>query len=228
MGWGWTAVGGRPCGTGRVPGMSCTGQSPLALWLGARGPEAGQLAAASSRSPAFRSVGLDGAQTSGVKGRLPQGGTRWGLPHAAGTPSRGRCVWVPQGEGSLQSLRTQSPWVRELGRTLFLTAPGCQGVRGQVCGGVSWIGAPHGPGRWADLVTQGQVSPWLLQPKTGVRMRGQPSTGRTPRCGGGGAQSVSLTPVGCVHGSSIHGILQARELEWVSLPSTTNVAATVK
>ena len=120
-------VGGRPCGTGRVPGMSCTGQSPLALWLGARGPEAGQLAAACSRSPAFRSVGLDGAQTRGVKGRLPQGGTRWGLPHAAGTPSRGRRVWVPQGEGSPQSLRTQSPWVRELGRTLFLTAPGCQG-----------------------------------------------------------------------------------------------------
>lgn len=154
VGWGWTAVGSKPCGTGRVLGMSCTGRSPLALWSGAQGSEAGQPAAACSGSPAFRSVGLDGSQTRGVKGRLPQGGTRWGLPCAAGTPSRGRRVWVPQGEGSPQSPRTQSQWVRELGRTLCFSRP--QGAR--VCMAKRVEGCP-GSGLPVALDTGQTLSP---------------------------------------------------------------------
>lgn len=123
VGWGWMAVGGGPCRTGRVLGMSCTGRSLLAPRSGARGPEAGQPAAACSRPPVFQSIGLNSAQTCGVKGRPPQGGTRWRLPHAAGTPSRGHRVWVPQEEGSPQSPRTRSRWVTVWGYTLRFSQP---------------------------------------------------------------------------------------------------------
>ena len=128
------------------------------------------------------------------------------------------CLGPPGGGEPPESQDSESVGQRAGPHTVFLTAPGCQGVHGQACGGMSWIGAPRGPGHWADLVTQGQVSPWLLQPKTGVRMRGQPSAGRTPRCGGGGAQSVSLTPAGCIHGSVGPGSPSARLAALSPLP----------